>query len=284
MEAFRFFPSSHGSTLPLSDVIARLTAQTEVDSVLLMGSTAQDALTPTSDYDLLVVMTSMPEPLGLVHTSIDQRLAEIYFVTAAALEPILASSEHSVTGGALPQTGDQVALYTWMQTGQIVFDRSGRLTQAQNILKASDWFTPASETQRYRIWFGANYNLQHTKWIARSPDPLYQREVDVRLLFTVFFLFCDYFHLRGLRWQGSKAAMRWLALHDPRYLNTFYAFLDASSREDKLAIYEQLVGQTVAPYGAVWPDQATAIQLADGSMVTPEQIERALAWWEAMLQ
>ena len=171
-----------------------------------------------------------------------------------------------------------------MQTGQIVFDRTGRLTQVQQILQTSDWFTPASQTHQYRIWIGANYNLQHTKWIAQSPEPLYQREVDIRLLFTVFFLFCDYFHLRGLPWQGSKAAMRWLAGHDPGYLSTFYAFLDASTRTEKLAIYEQLVEQTVAPFGAVWPNQATAIQLADGSVVTSEQIERALAWWEAVLK
>jgi hypothetical protein len=211
-------------------------------------------------------------------------LSESPIITTATLEPILASASHAVRGGALPQSGDQVALYTWMQTGQIVFDRTSRLTQVQQILRTSDWFTPASETHRYRIWFGANYNLQHTKWIARSPEPLYQREVDIRLLFTVFFLFCDYFHLRGLPWQGSKAAMRWLAGHDPGYLSTFYAFLDASTRTEKLAIYEQLVERTVAPFGAVWPDQATAIQLADGSVVTPEQIERALAWWDAVLK
>jgi hypothetical protein len=154
----------------------------------------------------------------------------------------------------------------------------------QQILQTSDWFVPASETHRYRIWFGANYNLHHTKWIARSPDTLYQREVDVRLLFTVYFLFCDYFHLRSLPWQGSKAAMRWLAVHDPGYLNTFYAFLDASSRTEKLAIYEQLVEQTLAPFGAVWPEGSTAIQLADGSVVTAEQIERGLTWWEAIVR
>jgi hypothetical protein len=77
-----------------------------------------------------------------------------------------------------------------------VADRSGRLTRAQQILQTSALFTAASEEQRYRIWFGSNYNLQHTLWVAQSSDPRYQREVDVRLLYTVFFLVCDYFHLQ----------------------------------------------------------------------------------------
>jgi hypothetical protein len=80
MDAFRFILAPHHSTLSLPDVIARLTAHPELESLLLMGSTAQDTLTPASDYDLLAVMTTLPEPLGLVHTTIDQRLAEVYFI------------------------------------------------------------------------------------------------------------------------------------------------------------------------------------------------------------
>jgi hypothetical protein len=114
MDAFHFIPSPHNSTLSLRDVIARLSAQTDVESLLPMGSTGQDALRPASDYDLLAIMSNPPEPLGLVHTSIDGRLAEIYFITATALEPILESTAHPVSGGSLPQSGDQVALYTWM--------------------------------------------------------------------------------------------------------------------------------------------------------------------------
>lgn len=211
MEPFRFVAAAHTANFSLTEVIARLTRQPELESLLLMGSTAQPTPSPASDYDLLAVMSSMPVPLGLIHTSIDHRLAEIYFIPSTALEPLLQSAARPVSGGALPQNGDQVALYTWMQSGQIVFDRTNRLTQVQQILQSTSWFVPAAETHRYRIWFGANYNLKHTKWIAASTDPLYQREVDVRLLFTVYFLFCDYFHLRGLPWQGSKSAMRWLA-------------------------------------------------------------------------
>jgi predicted nucleotidyltransferase len=271
------------AALSLRDLIARLAANEVVEGVLLMGSTGQGALNVASDLDLLVVMSKLDEPLALVHTTIERRLAEIYFVLSATLDPILAPAQGSVSGGSLPHSSEQVALYTWIQSGQIVADRSGRLTRAQQMLQTTAWFTPASDEQRYRIWFGSNYNLQHTLWVAQSPEPRYQREVDVRLLYTVFFLVCDYFHLRGLPWQGSKAAMRWLAQHDPAYHALFLGFLDAGERARKLAIYAELVERTLAPYGPCWPTEATAIQFTAGSPVSAAAQERGLAWWEALI-
>jgi len=273
---------SQSNQLALGEVIARLALHDAIDGVLLMGSTGQNTVGPASDYDLVVVLSSQPEPIALLHTPIDQRLAEVYFFSTDTLDQI-ADERNSAQGGALPSAGDQVALYTWLQTGRIAFDRNGRLARVQQHLRAADWFAPASDAQRYAIWFGHNYNLQHTKWVARSADPLYQREVDIRLLFTVNFLFCDYFHIRGLPWQGSKAAMRWLEQHDPAYLTLFHSLLDATNRIDKLAIYEQLVPLTLAPVGQVLSDQQSAVNFAPDSTFEPAMIERGLAFLESLL-
>jgi hypothetical protein len=273
---------SQSNNLALNEVIARIQQHDAVDGILLMGSTGQNTISPASDYDLVVVLSSQPEPIALLHTVIDQRLAEVYFFSIDMLDQI-ADEQHNAQGGALPNTGDRVAFYTWLQTGQIAFDRNDRLARVQQHLRAAQWFNPADDAQRYAIWFGHNYNLQHTKWIARSDEPLYQREVDIRLMFTVFFLFCDYFHLRGLPWQGSKAAMRWLEQHDPAYLTLFHSFLDATNRADKLAIYERLVKLTLAPFGAVWTNEASAVNFAPDTAFTPEMAERGLAFWESLL-
>ncbi len=274
---------SQSNNLTLNEVIARLALHDAVDGILLMGSTGKSALSPASDYDLVVVLSSLPEPIALLHTVIDQRLAEVYFFSNNTLDQI-ADEPNSAQGGALPSTGDRVAFYTWLQTGQIAFDRNGRLARVQQHLRTSEWFKPAGDAQRYAIWFGHNYNLQHTKWIARSDDPLYQREVDIRLMFTVFFLFCDYFHIRGLPWQGSKAAMRWLEQHDPAYLTLFHAFLDATNRIDKLATYEQLVPLTLAPIGQVLTDKQSMVNFAPDTAFEPGMIERGLAFWEHLLE
>ncbi len=274
---------SQANQLTLDDVIARLALHNTVDGVLLMGSTGQNAISPASDYDLVIVLSSQPEPIALLHTVIDQRLAEVYFFSADTLDQIADEQDHA-QGGALPSAGDRVAFYTWLETGQIAFDRNGRLARVQQHLRATEWFKPADDAQRYAIWFGSNYNLQHTKWIARSSEPLYQREVDIRLMFTVFSLFCDYFHIRGLPWQGSKAAMRWLEHHDPDYLTLFHSFLDAANRADKLPIYERLVQLTLMPVGSVWTGEETAVQFAPDTAITPELAERGLAFWEGLLE
>jgi hypothetical protein len=96
MELFRFIDAAHTANFSLTEVIACLTSRPELESLLLMGSTAQPTFSPASDYDLLAVMSSMPVPLGLVHTSIDHRLAEIYSIPATALEPILQRATQSV--------------------------------------------------------------------------------------------------------------------------------------------------------------------------------------------
>ncbi|MEO7912497.1 MAG: hypothetical protein ABIV47_22850 [Roseiflexaceae bacterium] len=273
---------SQGNNLSLNEVIARIQQHDAVDGVLLMGSTGQNALSLASDYDLVVVLSHQPEPLALLHTVIDQRLAEVYFFSIDTLDQIV-EKQNNTHGGALPSAGDHVAFYTWLQNGQIAFDRNGRLARVQQHLRSTEWFKPADDAQRYAIWFGHNYNLQHTKWIARSDDPLYQREVDIRLLFTVFFLFCDYFHIRGLPWQGSKAAMHWLEQHDPSYLALFHSFLDATNRIDKLAMYEQLVPLTLAPVGQLLSDQQSMVNFAPDSAFEPAMIERGLAFWESLL-
>src|SRR4029079_9400 len=125
---------SQGNNLTLNEVIARLQQHDAVDGVLLMGSTGQNALSPASDYDLVVVLSSLPEPIALLHTVIDQRLAEVYFFSTDMLDQII-DEQHSAQGGALPSAGDRVAFYTWLQTGRIAFDRNGRLAHVQQHLQ-----------------------------------------------------------------------------------------------------------------------------------------------------
>src|SRR6266496_2084104 len=112
---------SQSNNLTLDEAIARLALHDAVDGVLLMGTTGQNTLSPASDYDLVVVLSSLPEPITLLHTVIDQRLAEVYFFSTDTLDQI-ADEQQNAQGGALPSVGDRVAFYTWLQTGRIAFD------------------------------------------------------------------------------------------------------------------------------------------------------------------
>jgi hypothetical protein len=83
-------------TLTLDDLIRRLAGHSAVDGIVVMGSASDETLNPASDYDLYVVLSSMPEPLFMLLTSVERRLTEIYFTTAEAVDRILALVEPTV--------------------------------------------------------------------------------------------------------------------------------------------------------------------------------------------
>ena len=65
MPPFPTLPTTISTLLSLETVIARLAAQDALEGVLLLGTTGSGALTPSSDYDVLVVTTA-PTPLERV--------------------------------------------------------------------------------------------------------------------------------------------------------------------------------------------------------------------------
>lgn len=88
--------------------------------------------------------------------------------------------------------------------------------------------------------------------------------------------------IRKLRWQGEKAAVRYLSANDPDYLALLQQFLAAGERKTKFALYEQLVTLVAAPGGGLWLPGATAIEFkSDG--FGPTTAAEALNFWEHLL-
>jgi UTP:GlnB (protein PII) uridylyltransferase len=56
-------PRSTTTDITLDAVLARLSRHPAVDALVTVGSTGRGALTPISDYDVLVVLAKMPVPL-----------------------------------------------------------------------------------------------------------------------------------------------------------------------------------------------------------------------------
>jgi hypothetical protein len=88
--------------------------------------------------------------------------------------------------------------------------------------------------------------------------------------------------MRGLRWEGEKAAVRYLEAHDPDYLNTYLCFLRQTDLALKLALYEDLAARTMAPLGAPWSEDVTAVTL-NGGPANYEQIQAGLRLWQALI-
>lgn len=271
---------SHSNDLTLAEVIARLGQHAAVEGVLLIGSTGQETLTPASDYDLIVILSSMPAPLHVGLTYIDGRLTDVLFMTAAAIERILSSE-----GLQDDADGLDGKFIRWLQRGQIAFDRAGRVQQAQTKVRTGQWLRLAGDAELYAGWFSINYNVRQTRRMMASTDPVYQMAVDYRLLYSLAELWGYYFRARRLPWEGEKGAVRYLAAHDPAYLELFRRCLAEPDRTRKMALYEQLADLTLAPVGGLWPEGDTAFQfdLSAGGQLDASMISATLAFWEELI-
>lgn len=272
--------SLSSDSLPLDEIIRRLARQPTVDGVLLMGSTAGDRMMPTSDYDLLVLLSELPMPLNLILTHIDHRLAEIYFMSAAELDRILQQA------AAVSSESYAAAVVGWLRTGRIVWDRSGRLGKAQQTVRKDTLVRPPDLTTVYNTWFSINYNLQHTKWVLSSDDPVYQMKVDLRLLFSLSDLWTGYFRIRQIPWHGHKHSINYMMEHDPSYFALFQQCVATCDRHGRFTLYEELAERTLAPLGGLWPAGATAAEFSfpDGADFEPEVVNAGLALWEALIE
>ena len=267
--------------MALDEVIRRLSRHPAVDGILVMGSTAGDAMRPESDYDLLVVLAGTDAPLFLIVTTIDHRLGEIYFTPATEIDAILASGDLATLARDHLRLGG--TLLAWLHHGQIVFDRSQRLRRAQERLASGSWHTPAGVAGHYAAWFSINYNLRQTRRMLAADDPVYHTAVDLRLLYTLFDLWTAYFRVRDLAPQGEKKEIRYLAAHDPAYLELFRRGLAEPDRWRKFELYVQLARQTLAPVSDLWPEDATAVQLRAEVEPTPPAVANALRFWNELL-
>jgi predicted nucleotidyltransferase len=267
---------SVSNTLTLDQAIAWLARRRVVDGIVVIGSAGQNALTPASDYDLLVVLADMPVPLHVALTYIDRRLTDVIFVSVADIDRLLTSEAQTV-----PAVSEEGKLIWWLQTGRIAFDRLGRLRRAQAWTQSGQRFHMASEGELYSAWFGISYDVMQTKRMLASADPTYVMMVDLRLLFSLHDLWLDYFRVRKLLYPG-KEAIRYLADHDPSYLELFRQCLAEIDRQRKVQLYEQLARLTIAPVGDLWEEGRTAVQLKPGVEWRPGMVEDALAFWEGL--
>ncbi len=188
------FSQSHLTSL--EEVVTRLARHREVESIAILGSGATGILNPASDYDVLVVLSEKPVPVSLVLTTIERRLAEVVFFSADTIEQWLAMETfdpESYAGSMLRR----------LQKARIAFDRTGRITRLYEKALSSSWKEKHDQQKVWEAWFSCNYNLQHTKRLLTSPDPVYLMAGDLLLLNNISDLLRTYFpHSPGaLAWR-----------------------------------------------------------------------------------
>lgn len=271
-------PPSNTSEMTLDEVLTQLSRHPAVEGLVTVGSTGRSSLTPSSDYDVLIVLAEMPVPLSVGITYIDHRLTDLLFATITHVDQILAAE------AALDGDEWEGRVARWLIDGQIVFDRHGRLWQAQAKVCDGDWIQPLHDIDAYGAWIGVNYNLLHTRRLMQSDDPVYRHAAELRMsLYGVSSVLYSYFRIRKLRWEGDKAAVRYLMAHDPAYFELLQQFLREPDPQRKFAAYEQIAAATLAPISDLWSGEPTVLW-NDALSPSWEALEQSLVFWETLLR
>ena len=268
---------ARSNDLSLHEVLHRLERHEVVDGVILIGSTGAGMLTDVSDYDLYIVLSSMPAPLQVGVTWIAGRLTDLVFEHTTAVDRYLTQDDPA------PTSTGQERLIRYATTGRIVLDRHGRLDRVRGRAPANAASTPPDDIEIYNAWFRINYNLLQTRRLLASDDPVYLSAVDIRLLYMTAEVVVGYFHVRGLPWRGEKEAIRYLTDHDAEFLSAFHAFVTAPDRAGKMHAYERLATLALTPLGGIWPGTVTALQFEGASDRSTATVNEALSFWDALL-
>lgn len=268
---------SQSNSLSLDEVLTRLAHSSHVEGVLTLGSTRAGALHPHSDYDLLVVLSQMPVPLRVILTTIDGRLTDVLFAHIDLITHITSGQYH------VARTADEGALVERLKTGEVVYDKDGRIHQAQKFLAGREWLVKPTDSEVYdRAVHGIHYNYQQNKRYLECDDPAYQLVLDFRLHYSFTQVLWDYFLVRRIPWQGEKNAFAYWREHDPHYLALFEAYHATLNRREKFAIYTEMAEATLKPLGGMWPAEAVNVAL-DVDEFDLDDVENAIRFWQSLL-
>src|SRR6266511_2136640 len=216
---------SFSDQLSLNDTIEYLTQSALVDGIAEFGSRASQDVSAASDYDLLILLTSLPMRVFQLLTTIDGRLADIVLVETETADSLLATSP---TWDAPPAAS--AAMSAWPS-----------------------------------IWFWQSFGLLQIERMAQSNGPVHRLAVDMLLAACLAGTWRSYFDVRALPWDGEKAALRYWMAHDIAYNQTVQTCLGAVERQARLAAYRALVQQTIEPIGPILRLGETAVVLAQGA-------------------
>ena len=164
MTTSRSLPS-RAAEISLDEALARLARHAVVDGLVVVGSRERAALTPVSDYDLVVVLARMPTPLRVGLATIDRRLTDLVFVTTAAVDAVVALDV------PVPYDSWLGRAVEWLRDGEQVFDRAGRLARARAHIRDGEWLAGRTTAELHAIWFRGWYDLRRRAacWTPTTP-------------------------------------------------------------------------------------------------------------------
>ncbi|MXY21146.1 MAG: hypothetical protein F4Y49_07395 [Dehalococcoidia bacterium] len=259
-------------------LIESLKASPAVDGLMLIGSASQDTLNAHSDRDLLIVLEERPIPISYATIYCAGILVELIIETRERIENLIASEP-----GSISLSDSAASFFRWVPSGTVILDRSGCLERLRGRIAHNEICPTLSEGESLSRADKAHYNLAQTRRMSNSPDPLYQRAVDLRMLYQLADLMVDYFNLRGMAWAGEKESIRYWQANDPAYLELFTACYWEPDRGERVRLYGELVRVTIEPAGFYWDGDGPMFRLSPSSMMTREHLLEAREFWKSLV-
>jgi predicted nucleotidyltransferase len=267
--------------LSLKDVIARLMTSADVDGIAEFGSRATQQAGESSDYDLLILVRNLPARVFQMVTTIDGRLADVVLVETETADQLL------VNDGRLKGDKFDALFALKMSSAHILYDASGRLARLNKLVTSAAWKegqpSAGHETTIYPAWFWQSFGLLHLERMSRSNDSVQLSAADMMFTACLAGTWRSYFDVRGIPWEGEKAAIRYWSEQDPGYLQILRQCLEISSREERLDAYSKLVAHTLEPIGKVFDKGETAVILTDPAQ-HESPVQAVLQFWNALFR
>ncbi len=234
----------------LNHLLTILQKRGEVRGIALLGSTAGDALTATSDIDLLVVVggsVMARSPFEVAFTYLDGRPSDVILTTVDEVARLRAADWN------VPLPAREESMLRWIREGRIVYDPVGVL---RDVAAKPDPPVPWTDAEQRVAWWSANFALAKATRYLRSTEPDHWRAARWVLYGGFHPALVGYFAARNLPWAGEKEGIAYLRRADPAMLASLEAFLTATDEGTLLDAFARIVRHALDPIGGVWPKGA----------------------------
>lgn len=255
--------------LSLTNLIEKLKLSPRVRGIFATGTTAKK-LTPSSDIDLVIILDKNDEAIKSVYTKIENRFSDIFFFDIDFINQL--KDQQEVSGNNF----DGMFL-EWLMKGKIEYDPENLLLALKNRIDKNLPLQNVTDSEKRDFWIKTNYNFIANLRYYNSSDKLYQKALEIRLLYSVIELITAYFSFRGIPWRGEKVAVKYFEKHDPEFFSVFQKYTQSNNLDAKMGYYQDLFNKIFFGDYQKWDDGfVVGISKKDG--YKPELTK----WWEKL--
>jgi hypothetical protein len=172
-------------------------------------------------------------------------------------------------------------LIDWVNTGQIVFDRSGVINTFKERTKGviPKIHVAISEMES----FEANINSAYitNKRYFDSGKSEYLNSLEIKLLRDVYYVFLGYFEFRDIPFRGEKKMMQYLETNDANFYNLMISYSTALDLKSRFEIYSKMIDIVFYGKYTKWSNNVISPTIMGGGDQNSKK--QAIEYWNKLI-